>query len=300
MGMDKNKVLNTVASGKGNHLGDTIWWGLEKVLCDPIAFEEIAVAVGLPDDMRPKAPTDAEAFARICRQPTKAGTMIRQVKGADQGTMAFEILRVTQETTTRNRYDHAASITIDKKTGVVTAITPDGSTNTTAADIEAEYMLTRQKIQTSDFSSFLVNAIHRLQGFALRDSGGVYWIPQVHATTLRRIQAAMEQMVARGEAVGAMLDIMPTMHTDEGQGALSRVATRTVLDEIQTLHEEIDKFDDKTRESTMQARLENFDEILAKADLYEAVLGMTTQGIRERVGNLKAMLQDKMNLRTSK
>jgi hypothetical protein len=67
------------------------------------------------------------------------------------------------------------------------------------------------------------------------------------------------------------------------RNTLSDVARASLDDEIRALQEELDGFDDKTRQSTMERRLNRFDELRSRVALFAGVLSFKADDLQKKL-----------------
>jgi hypothetical protein len=134
---------------------------------------------------------------------------------------------------------------------------------------------------TDDVRRAVLRALDSFAAVTLREHGGVYWVPAPYAEHLRRLQHALSR-IGRSR-----LDLVPIHETPEGNAALGSAARSAIEADLDALREEIQGFlaAPPDRPSTLMRRLQVFEELRAKAQLYQTVLNV-------QVGDLEASLTE--------
>lgn len=132
----------------------------------------------------------------------------------------------------------------------------------------------------SDIRNAFQNAFRIWDACPVLPHGGLWYIPAVHA---EKVRAWNNFMIDLGMATV----VIPTFDTAETIASL-QAATRDGLEAqlneiLRALDHSAEKGLDKTRTSTMETRLEEFDELRRRAELYSAILGTTINDLTEKV-----------------
>jgi hypothetical protein len=151
-----------------------------------------------------------------------------------------------------------------------------------AQPIRAEFDRAISEVDAGATSGWLVRTIYKLQAVALRDTGGIYFVPRPMLPAWRQIALAVREATAH-----AVFEI-PALRSTE--------AIDAVLDAVsQEAQTEADKMEKALDEGQLGARAlfgrsERCQETLAKIEQYEDLLGRGLDTIKERIGALKSNL----------
>ena len=130
----------------------------------------------------------------------------------------------------------------------------------------------------------------REAGVSLRESGGVYFVPATHQATLDALCAVVEA------AGNNQTFLLPIVDSVEGKKTLRKVAKRSLDDEIRQLHEELQRFDrEKVRESTLQRKLDGFDELRSRVNLFARVLSFKADSLNNKISGIQSALRGELN-----
>lgn len=127
-------------------------------------------------------------------------------------------------------------------------------------------------------------------GIRVASSGGMWFVPESDSANVRRWAQWMERM-------GYQALIIPVFDTDDAIRSLEELSRSTMERELADLKEELRRFRETgCRASTLERRVEMFDSLRDKAELYEGVLDSTLadirRGIDEAQGALMAMIAE--------
>jgi hypothetical protein len=135
---------------------------------------------------------------------------------------------------------------------------------------------------TADLARTIVKALHRFSAVSLRESGGVYWVPRTSADVLRRLQDCVEGIG------GSKFHVLPVHESREGARVLGEVAKASLEQELTDLQVEIAAFkaEPPKRTSTISHRLEAFEALRARAELYRTILAVNLDGLDTGIAHL--------------
>jgi hypothetical protein len=102
----------------------------------------------------------------------------------------------------------------------------------------------------------------------LLDHGGLWWVPSPYAAKVRAWSEFMR-------ATNNTALILPVFDTEETIESLRQVTMQSVDGQVADLMEQLTKLSEKnnTRVSTLEKRVEMFDDLRDKAEMYEKLLG---------------------------
>ena len=129
-----------------------------------------------------------------------------------------------------------------------------------------------------------MNVLGGCAAVTLRDHGGVYWIPAPHAATLRKLQAAVEQIGS------SRVYLLPVHASADATKTLGEAAVAALTEELTALRTEVEGFlkAPPERASTLVRRLDAFDELRGRAELYRSVLSVTVADLDQTLTALTA------------
>ena len=275
----------------GQPLGDLLWWELAAASVNRPDLVKLWVQGGLPTELLPEEPTAEKAFKTAARE-TQVGHTDRLLRLAkdDELEVVFGIVNEQRDGNGGLEYHQQARITLDRQTGNLLS---DQPADNMVQKLMARFQELKTLHTTDDVRRTITRALDSFAAVTLRHGGGVYWTPAVYAASLRRLQAIIEKL---GQS---KMHLVPITATKEGQAALAQAAKASIEEELTALQTEMQQFlqTPPDRASTLMRRLEHFDDLRRKANLYQTVLQAQVEGLAE---NLTAMEQQVHSLLDSK
>jgi len=266
----------------GQPLGDLLWWELANASVSRPDLVKLWVQGALPIELLPDEPTAEKAFKTAARE-TQVGhpnRLLRLAMENEQETV-FGIVHEQRDGSGGLQYHQEARITLDHSSDRVHS---DQPTDSMVQKLMARFEELKTLHTTDDIRRTITKTLDSFAAVTLRQMGGVYWVPAPYASSLRRLQTAIEQL---GKS---KMHLVPITATKEGQEALAQAAKASIEEELTALQTEMQQFlqTPPDRASTLMRRLEHFDDLRRKASLYQTVLQAQVEGLAE---NLTAMEQ---------
>jgi len=139
--------------------------------------------------------------------------------------------------------------------------------------------------RTDDIRTAFQRAFKSWAGVPTLEKGGYWWIPATYAHKVRAWSGFMG-------ALGNSTVVLPLFDTSETIASLQALTEQSVEVQLERLMEQLTRFSgkDTTRMSTLEARVEKFDELRDRAELYERLLGHQLQGLRDQLDVAQAAL----------
>lgn len=279
----------------GEHLGDLIWWTLSDVRIAPGMFKELLIKNGFDEKLCPDYNSDT-AFNRICRlrQQRFDDHILRLISHENTiKQVVWGIIReVKDQKSKKLQHYHVASLTLDE---VKNQLSVDVSTDPyivsqegwieqgirIAEEIKKVYYEWDGLLSDQEVRPILMKLLKESSSLTVREAGGVYFIPGNFA----KISRGMYDIIQR---IGSSSAFLFAIYDDENSRKnLTGITKMSIEEELQKLFEEIEKFDLKTRASTVNKRLEEFQNIRNKANLYKSMLKITDAEIENKINELE-------------
>jgi len=284
-------ALTTVAAAlntAGEHLGDLVWWNLADARIPRHVLERVWTGAGLDLALLPEPPSAEKAFktaAREC-QVGKPDLLIRLGKDSES-ELVFALVRESRDGQGNVNHTQETRVTLQRASERLIADDPQHP------DVEAllrTFHELRHTHTADDVRRALVKALHAFSAVSLREGGGIYWVPKPFAPQLRRLKDAIEQIGA------SRIYLLPVHESDDAAASLGTVARASIEDELVALQEEIRKFQEEPpRASTLERRLEAFDELRCRASLYRDILNVQVVGLEQSLHGLASTVSSLLN-----
>jgi hypothetical protein len=271
--MDLSDIRRHTESA-GPHVGDLLWWTLQGARIRRTDLERLWTGAGLSASLLPEPPTSDKALKTAVRD-AQLGVddhLFRLGKDSRE-ELVFALLHEQRDEAGNVEHLQVARVRLDKNH--TSQLETDNPTHELVRAVLLGYDHLLNTHTVDDVRRTLVKTLDACAAVTLREHGGVYWVPAQFSETLHRLQSAVWQI---GQS---RLDIVPIHATPEGTEALGHAAHDGVEAEIATLRAEISSFIETPpeRASTLMRRLDRFEDLKQKAQLYHSVLSVQVQDL---------------------
>ena len=283
-------AIRTHLQTAGEHVGDLLWWTLEDARITRSRLEAVWADAGLSPNFLPEPPTPEKALKTAVReaQSGQRDHLIRLGK-EDDVELVFAVLEESRDGTGNVHAQQQARITLDRNApGQLHTDAPAHDIVRAVSDAYDRFLNTHT---VDDIRRALVKTLASCAAITLREHGGVYWVPAPYAETLRRLQTAVSNI---GHS---RLDLVPIHASPEANQALGDAARSAIVDDLTVLRAEIDGFlkEPPERPSTLMRRLQTFEELRAKANLYHSVLQVQVSDLDAQLTELTRHVEGLLN-----
>ncbi len=267
--------------GAGEHLGDIVWWTLSDAKLQRTSLETIWSNAGLPMELLPDRPT-AEKALRLAVREAQVGQTDHLIRLArDSGDeLIYGIVRETKLESGHLLLAQEARVVLNR---AAEALTSDMDEHELVKAVRESFLANRYMHTADELRRLLVRTLTKaFAAITLRDGGGVYWVPRAFAAELRRLEQAVGQF---GESE---LNILPVHHSTEGSQTLGKVARGSLEQELAELRKEMEEFaaEPPGRASTLERRLEVFEEVRGRAQLYRDILKVQVDDLEAQLDGM--------------
>lgn len=272
--------LASLLNKGGEHLGDLVWWTLSSAQVDHATLERLWRQAGLPVSLLPKQPTAQKALKTAVRecQVGKPDLLIRLGKESDAETV-FALVREQKDAGGNVHHHQEARVILSRGS---TVLASDALHHPEVVNLTNRFTELLQMHTPDDVRNTIVKALHDFAAVALRESGGIYWVPRTFSKPLRHLQRAIEQI---GKS---RFYLLPVYDSNDAAQTLGEVARGSIEEELAALQQEIEQFKaaPPDRASTLERRLESFNDLRTRAHLYRDVLNVQVVGLDEQLISL--------------
>lgn len=282
--MNLTKIHNVLTNG-GKHLGDLVWWSLTDARTDRVTLEKNWNDAGLDVNLLPDVPT-ADRALKLAVRESQVGNRDRLIRlGLNKDTeLVFAVVREHRDEHGNVSYQQEARMHLDRSTE---RLTSDADLHDIVRAVTAAYQAHRATHPSDDVRKAIVKALTSWRAVMLREGGGIYWVPNIHADELRRLQSAIERIGA------SRVYVLPVHESPDSNRALGQIATASLEDELAQLQTEIATFVSAPpdRASTLMRRLDAFDALRNRARLYRSILSVQVTDLDEQLDRMAATVE---------
>jgi hypothetical protein len=282
-------TLTSVLAKGDKHLGDIVYWTLAEARIDRYTLERIWAGAQLAAEHLPEPPTAEKALKAAVREAAvgQPDRLIRLGK-EDETEIIFAVVRETKHADGSVTYQQETRIILDRKAETVSS---DIAGHDLAGVIATRFAELRSTHTPDDVRRAMMKTLDACAAVTLRDHGGVYWVPAPYAETVRRLQGAVEK-------IGSSRAYLLPVHTSaDANRTLGEAAVVALTDELNALKSEVESFQTSPpeRQSTLVRRLDMFEELRGRAELYRSVLSVTVSDLDSTLASLTASVEALLN-----
>ena len=177
-------------------LGRLVWYSVRKQRIPQEDFESLCDKEGVPPEYRPRRTRPIDAFKNAVRSLAGGDYIVEPDLVYDSVTgLKTDQRAMIVATTIPDRASNSLPVVLkavfDPKT---LAVTYDGSAQHLVPRIDDEYSLNRESYRDEDVRKMVVEAIRGAYAFNLKQTGGVYFIPDDHAAGVESVARVIDQL----------------------------------------------------------------------------------------------------------
>ncbi len=290
--MTLDKITSVLSKG-GQHLGDIVYWTLAEARIDRSTLEQLWASAQLAPEHLPEPPTAEKALKAAVREAAvgQPDRLIRLGK-EDEAEIVFAVVRETKHADGSISYAQETRVILDRKAETVSTDVPG---HDLAGVIAIRFGELRTTHTPDDVRRAMMKTLDGCAAVTLRDHGGVYWVPAPYAETLRRLQGAIEKIGS------SRVYLLPVHSSADANRTLGDAAKLAIEDELSALKTEVEGFlaQPPDRPSTLVRRLDAFEGLQARANLYRDVLQVHVADLETTLAGLTTSVESLLNQRAA-
>lgn len=279
------KQIQAALAQAGEHLGDLVWWQLSNAEVPRVELERLWSDAGLDRGLLPESPT-AERALKAAAKESQVGHVDYLVRlGKEDPTeVIFAVVHESREADGSLSYTQEARVRLDR---VHEQLITDAPSHQLVAAICSGFERLRLTHTADDVRRAVTKTLRSFCAVPLRESGGIYWVPRTYSAALRQLQKAVESIGS------STVYLLPVHDSADAARTLGDVAQASVEDELEQLKFEIDGFlqSPPERPSTLMRRLEAFEALKAKAELYRDILKVQVDDLDSQLSTLTSTVE---------
>lgn len=252
-------------------------------------------AHGIDEKLLPETPSPETALRRAVKEHEDKRMLVRPLPGKRAAyALVTEHARAEEEAAqVQNALEYSVLLTVrlayngDDGAPNLEFSYADDKLSAIAADIRSTFTVGMDRVTSNDTVGWLCDMVRHVKAVPLRDTGGVYFVPRQTLPLWRKIAASLRSASATYVAE------IPALKSSE--------AVDTILDSLQreadqflgTMEEELRKAADAPDgmgSRAIKTRIARCDASVEKLSIYEKLLGVRLDKVRDRVGALQANL----------
>lgn len=256
--------------------GRIVTWTGHSVSAEKLTTAWVAEQLG---DHRPMPASTVVAFSRAVKELQDKQVLVRAAGEQQEGYCIVEERRTTQASRLAHRvvcrfWLNGAGIQFEAIDGNTVEVEHYRRT------VEAEFARASDVVEATDVTSWLVKEVRRLGGWAIRESGGIYFVPQ-------RATARVEGLKRALKTCGVTVRAIPAMrNTDAVLLALDGLAERTTR-QLGKLRDEAQNSD--SAKNVVKNRLDTLDAMRDFVAEQEGNLGLKLDAMRAEIAAVRKL-----------
>lgn len=283
-------------AGEGKHLGDLVGWSLSGM----ISADRVEAAIkkfGLEDDIRLPKLTNNSAYRKAIQLAFNAGKKEERVamavlvednaKKIVHSLVNKSVVDDDDDTVSNKDAEFKTEIKVgfnklaDQQGATASGCLVTEDDNHPAAKIlRAKYAELTENYTTDGIRSGFQVAFKKWDACPVLPHGGLWYIPAKHAEKVRAWVGFMRELNQQS----ALIPTFNTHETIESLKESTRNGLESQLQEMFNLLEEYATLGwDKCRVTTLEKRMEDFDELRGRAEFYQAMLGTTIDDLTAKI-----------------
>jgi hypothetical protein len=310
--MTGNEALQTLLQQQdGRHLGDFIGWSFSGTVSQRVAREE-AEDHGLADDLKFPRANENSAYRTAVRKavtgrvddrrysvvrlhddPEQIVHAIARQEVVTRAVHAQHVTRTDNEFVTHKDIDFKveARVRFDKEARAAgkpaeALLDIDDPSHPVAALVRQHYYELCVVYTPDQIRSATQRAFTGWDGGRVLGNGGLWYVPSTHVDQVRAWVGWMDDV--KQESL-----VIPVFDTTETVAALRKITRNNLDGQLQEIRDDLKRFADggnRTRVSSLERRVEMFDTLRARADLYERLLGTEIEDLKQEAQKAQAAL----------
>lgn len=283
------ETVKSVLSQGGQHLGDLVYWTLAEARIQRASLESLWSAAQLPVNLLPEEPTAEKAIKTAVRE-SQVGQQERLIRlgKEDEAEIVYAVVREHRHADGSVSYNQETRVLFDRKSEAITA---DDQGHELVAAITGRFVELRSTHTADDVRRAMMRVLESCAAVTLRNGGGVYWIPAPYAETVRRLQKAVQGIGS------SRVYLLPVHKSDDAGRALGDAAKSAIEEELAALKTEIEGFVSvpPERVSTLVRRLDSFEALRSRAQLYREILAVQVADLDKTLFDLTDKVEVLLN-----
>lgn len=253
-------------------------------LSGEVDLEKLAaawLAAGLDEKLLPKPASPVVALHRAVVELQTRHQLVRKIEGERAGWAVVEERQDGNGMEAQLNYNVTTRVRLvgDEDAEQLEFLPPDGPL---VGEVRTEYERARRQLSQQDVSVWLVRRVEELRAVALRDTGGIYFVPRDAVDRWRAMCGALARA-----SQNRVLDL-PALRDDEAVAfvldALARESERAATE----MEKELETGD--LGERALRTRTARCGQMEQKLRQYEDLLGVQLDGMRSRIEQLQARM----------
>lgn len=278
--------VDTIATqtGAGKDSLGCVFWFKVAGRHDHARLAAAFAARGL-DKLVPSAIDTERAFRRSVRRTVgSSNTLVRPVVDDNKSVVLGVVSERADSRAQDLDYQVVDRLGFDKATGAV-----NSSNSVTQAAVESEIRSLEHMVEGQDLTVSIVRWVGQVAGCALRENGGVYWVPPAAAAQLKTLGEAIEE----GTGGACSVYVLPLSSSAEAERGIGDSAKAGMESQLALIAREVEEFKTEApSRRSLENRLVKFQELRQRATMYRDLLKVSAGDLEEKISAMEGAVRE--------
>lgn len=270
-------------------LGRLVWYSVRKQRIPQEDFEALCDKEGVPPEFRPRRTRPIDAFKNAVRSLDGSDYIVEPDIVYDPATgLKTDQKAMIVATTKPDRVSNALPVVLKATFDPVhTTIAYEGSATHLSPRVNQEFDENLASYRDEDVRKMVVESIHGAYAFNLKQTGGVYFIPEDHFPTVEPVARVIDQLP------GCEMVSVPVIDREPERKTVIRQYEKATLERLGELMEMVKATIDKGEEiipSVYKRFREEAEYITEQREKYEDFLNISMEKVSVEAQALGAYL----------
>jgi hypothetical protein len=263
-------------------LGWIVRWDVRNCNMPHADFCNLLEAHGISKDLA-LVTLDKNAVIRATKEAAKGKDRFHRKVAEKDAESAFVIASTEVDSANDVTFDQETKVIFDKKTH---ALVVEGAQKDV---IEQGYEKFKTMYTSSQVRTVILRYVKReCKALTVGDLGSLYFIPATNAPEMENLQSLVDAMPGMAELI-----VLPQPDTSKTRSSMWKVMTDELQSEITRQEKELNSRADVT-DKMMETRIQRYQEIKNKVEMYETVLNGTASEMKEQLAKLTDTVRAKL------
>lgn len=266
-------------------LGYAIYYSISDINIKTSEMLKVLESLGLPTSVAPAVQAKSAAIKAIKSETKGRGNTFHRKAMDNEAKAGFAIVTsaTTDEENVNVEFNTETRVVLNKGDKTLDVTGPNSDA------IKAAYEAYRDTYTSSGFRNVVLKLIkNHCQGMNIRERGGVYFIPSSHNETFEKLQKLFLHFPA------CSLEIIPVIDTAQAKKSMWKALVGEVTDDLRKMQEDIQNLEQDASERTLQVRLDRYEALKSKVELYEDLLSGTANELNTELAKIGSEIRRRL------
>jgi hypothetical protein len=269
-------------------MGCLVGWNLFNVAVSHTRAVMVAEKYGLQDDFEFPKLTKTSAYRRAIKHVTSKGehdlrniVAVRIRDDEDFVSHALVSPEVVQKSGEFNEVEFDSQIKVGfNKNGITfdEQFITNSPEDPIVKEVEKAIRDKSVAFTADDIRTAFQRAFTKWNALRILPSGGLWWIPEQHSDKVTAWNKFLNEVSVQSTVI-----IIPTFNNEETVNSIKSAANSSLFSKLESIKTDIENFNEKTRGSTVEKKVEALNDLKKRAAFYEQVLEVQKDRLEEKI-----------------